>query len=164
MKELHRVLRANRILQAMSAGVVATILAISTPMAALASSDDYSWESCDWGYKEGTSNQITWKYDPNYPLPGNVTHDGVLNSFTNRVTDAASRWNAALSLYTPIRLVYVPPWGGAANVVIKYRNYGMEIYGATQIYATNLCDLHSTAQSDIVGADINIIVRNEWFT
>lgn len=135
------------------------------PTAVIASDNDYGWSDCNWSALEAAGAPITWSYDLYHPMPVNGTGDGVINSFTDRITDATSRWNVVLSVSgTSLRLSKVTCQ--AAKILIRYgAPPDATDFGITYFFGTvNGCALHSTANDTLSYTDIWINTRPDWFT
>lgn len=158
---------ARHILGSAFTGVLAASLVLASAPSVTAATHDYGWGDCNWQWKDSaTSTQITWKYDGAYPFPANGSKDGVVNSFTDRVSNTMSRWNSALGGFGAIaRLAQVASNAGA-NIVLSYQDpFGTE-FGATTIttIATNTCVLHSTTDMQMRAAHVYITPKSNWFT
>ena len=147
-----------------AATLAAALVLASVPSVATAT-DDYGWGDCNWQWKADSSDHlIRWKYDPQYPFPANGMGDGVVNSFTDRVTYGMTQWNAAFNgMGTTVQLSYNTT---SPQVVLSYWQPFPTDYGATTIttIVTNDCILHSTVDMRTVAAHIYITVRSDWFT
>lgn len=147
--------------------MLAASLVLASAPSVTAATHDYGWGDCNWQWKDSaTSTQITWKYDGAYPFPANGSKDGVVNSFTDRVSNTMSRWNSALGGFGAIaRLAQVASNAGA-NIGLSYQDpFGTE-FGATTIttIATNTCVLHSTTDMQMRAAHVYITPKSNWFT
>lgn len=155
------------ILSAALAGLVAASIASAGSPPLATATHQYGWGDCNWQWKDDASSQsITWKYDGAYPFPPNGNGDGVVNSFTGRVSDAMGRWNGALSGFGALARLSQVPSSSGANIVISYVDiFGAE-FGATTIttIATNSCVLHSTTDMQMRAAHVYLTPKDNWFT
>ena len=112
--------------RAVLAGVLLGALALAAiPSAGTAGTTDYGWTDCNWSYLEASGGTLTWSYDSVFSMPANGSGDGVLNSFTDRVTNSTARWNSALA-GTPTNLHLTKVVSAGAKIVVRYQTYPPE--------------------------------------
>ena len=135
MEDLSRLSLAlfSRARAALVGFTIGALILAAMPATGLAADTDYGWTDCNWNDVEATGGNLTWSYDLYHPMPANGMGDGVLNSFTNRVTDAVSRLNGALAL-APTNVHLVNVTSQAAKVLVHNQTNPLnanEYFGAT---------------------------------
>jgi hypothetical protein len=167
-REWHLISRQVGRGRAVLGGVLLGALALAAiPSAGTAATTDYGWTDCNWSDLEASGGTLTWSYDSVFSMPANGSGDGVLNSFTDRVTNATARWNSALA-GTPTNLHLTKVVSSLAKIVVRYQTYPPEPdtwFGTTVLTGIAPgCVLHSTANNTIYDSDIYIAQRPDWFT
>lgn len=137
----------------------------------------YPWTQCSYawmqyGHGGMPARDVTVAINPLYPLPADAPidayHDGVENSFRNRLVEAINRWNYQIDTVTdaPYWLSYIGLGNG--DIDIAYSSTGgpnaitqRTIYGSGGLPCTVNQKEPDLA---IVGVSITIDVQNDWFT
>lgn len=124
--------------------------------------DSYTWRSCTWQYNPGT---LTVRHDGSFPP--NVTYNGIVNSFTNRISGGISNWNAQLNALSETNNTFGSLSSSnyaSGDIRIRYANPSTGQPANAFITSSNGCVLQSTQDSDITALRIDISIRTDWFT
>lgn len=128
----------------------------------------WGWTNCSYADLTDTGGSITVGISPTASFPGAAVHDGVLNSFPNRVADAVARWNTETRKHTAGGYTYVGTTNNA-HVVIRYDNFvpgNGSVLGTTSRTLLNglLCQVHGSTDITVVKTTTVVDHRDNWFT
>ena len=131
--------------------------------------NDVPWTGCSYAWLLNAGGNIQVRVDPNAPFPPNGTGDGVLNSFTNRITFGVSQLNAGLLAAGQVGGAGMAAAGISEHARIAYRAVPTS-FGQTTIRRRNNNAKLCTAPQHVVQGFQNgltiveINLRNDWFT
>ncbi len=150
---------------------VMLLLVAVPPRPAEAHNDLEAWAGCSFVWLSNRGLNVNVYHDLRAPLPADAVRDGVVNSFVNRLRDAAAAWEGVMPHNYAGGMYYAGQGStptASWDVNVRYEDVGGNLGTADWTMRTGNridCNVtHGTTHSEILRATVRIDPRSDWFT